>query len=624
MSQIEAIDALQTALSRSIDYFLNTQHAEGYWVGELESNATITAEVLFAMRLLNLSDPAREKAILRQLRSWQVDGGWPLFYGSHPDLNATIEAAMALQLGGIPLDAPELQRAAEVVRELGGLSQTRVFTRIWLALLNAIPWDSIPAMPPEMILLPDNIPLSVNRFASWARGTIVPLLIILAQPPSYQGPSPTIDHFIVGERPRLQVSPLRFDAAANFARLDFVLKKSAGILKRNPWRRKALHKARTWLESHQEADGGWGGIQPAMINSVLALGTFDPTALSVKIGLQAIDSFCIQDQHGFRMQACVSPGWDTPWVMLALMEAGLPPDHPAIARATHWLFNQQSFVYGDWSLRAPGIPAGGWPFEFYNSQYPDTDDTALVLAALRQAGVQSSRSYHDGLEWMLGMQNDDGGWAAFDRENNTGLVEKIPFCDFGKVLDPSSADVTAHVLELLARVGYDPKEPRVKRGLAYLWDQQEDDGSWFGRWGVNYIYGTSAALTCLSAWGFKPTDPRIAKAIDWLKSHQNEDGGWGESCLSYTDQAWRGRGASTASQTAWAVLGLLVAQGVNDPALQNGLHWLLDSQNPDGTWDEPYFTGTGFPGDFYLKYHEYRNYFPPLALARVCKAQGSG
>ena len=469
MSPIEAIDALQTALSRSIDYFLKTQHPDGYWVGELESNATITAEVLFAMRLLNLSDPAREEAIQRQLLSWQADGGWSLFYGNSPDLNTTLEAAVALQLAGMPLDAPELQRAAEVVRELGGLNQARVFTRIWLALLKAIPWDSIPAMPPEMILLPDSIPLSVNRFASWARGTIVPLLIILAQPPSYQGPSPTLDHFMIGERPRFQVSPPCFDAAANFARLDFVLNKTAGILKRNPWRKKALLKARTWLESHQEADGGWGGIQPAMINSVLALATFDPTAPSVKLGLQAIESFCIQDQHGFRMQACVSPGWDTPWVMLALLEAGLPPDHPALDHAARWLFSQQSYVYGDWSLQAPGIVAGGWPFEFYNSQYPDTDDTALVLAALHQVGMESNRPFQDGLEWMLGMQNDDGGWAAFDRENNTWLVEKIPFCDFGEVLDPSSADVTAHVLELLALLGYDPSEPRVKHGLAYLW-----------------------------------------------------------------------------------------------------------------------------------------------------------
>jgi squalene-hopene/tetraprenyl-beta-curcumene cyclase len=624
MSQIEAIGTLQTALSRSIDYFLDTQHVDGYWVGELESNATITAEYLFAMRLLHLNDPAREQAICHQLLAWQVDGGWSLFYGNPPDLNATLEAAVALQIAGLPLDAPELQRAAEVVRELGGLNQARVFTRIWLALLNAIPWDSIPAMPPEMIFLPDSTPLSINRFASWARGTIVPLLIILAQPPSYSGPPPNISQFVIGERPRFHVPKPRFDAGANFARLDFVLKKSAGILKRNPWRRRALLKARAWLESHQEADGGWGGIQPAMINSVLALATFDPTAPSVELGLQAIESFCIQDQQGFRMQACVSPGWDTPWVMLALSEAGLPPYHPALDRAAHWLLNQQSYIYGDWSLRAPGIPAGGWPFEFYNSQYPDTDDTALVLAALQEAGMQSIRSFHEGLEWMLGMQNDDGGWAAFDRENNTGLVEKIPFCDFGEVLDPSSPDVTAHVLELLALLGYDLSEPRVKRGLDYLWDQQEDDGAWFGRWGVNYIYGTAAALTCLAAWGFRSTDPRIAKAVDWLHRHQNEGGGWGESCLSYTDQAWQGRGPSTASQTAWAILGLLAAQGVNDPALQNGLRWLLEGQNPDGTWDEPYFTGTGFPGDFYLKYHEYRNYFPALALARVCKAQGSG
>jgi squalene-hopene/tetraprenyl-beta-curcumene cyclase len=624
VSEFEAVDTVQAALSRSIGYFLRTQASEGYWVGELESNATITAEYLFLCRLLQISDKHREADIVQHLLNGQVDGGWAVFYGGPPDLNCTIEAAVALQLAGMPLDAPELKRATEVVRSLGGLNKVRVFTRIWLALLGALSWDTVPAMPPEMMFLPESVPLNIFRFASWARGTIVPLLVILAQPLRYSRPAPKIDQFM-GEG--AQTPPSRrplFDARANFQRLDDSLKRTAGLLRRNPWRRRALAAARRWIESHQEADGGWGGIQPAMINSVLALSTFDPAAPAVQLGLEGIDRFCLQDEDGFRMQACVSPGWDTPWVMLALSEAGLPPDHPALRRAAGWLVNQQSKVYGDWSLKAPGVPAGGWPFEFYNSQYPDTDDTALVLASLCKTDLETEQAFNDGLQWMIGMQNDDGGWAAFDRDNNTTLVEQIPFCDFGEVLDPSSADVTAHVLETLARLGYPRSDPRVQRGLAYLWREQEEDGAWFGRWGVNYIYGTAAALMALDALGFSLEDGRIAKAADWLRRHQNEDGGWGESCLSYTEAAWRGKGPSTASQTAWAILGLLSARGVEDSALQAGVRWLLDKQSADGTWDEPYFTGTGFPGDFYLNYHEYRNYFPALALARVHQALSAG
>jgi squalene-hopene/tetraprenyl-beta-curcumene cyclase len=624
VSEFEAVDTIQAALSRSVGYFLRTQSSQGYWVGELESNATITAEYLFLCRILQNRDERREADIVRHLLDHQVAGGWAVFYGGPPDLNVTIEAAVALQLAGMPLDAPELQRATQVVRSLGGLNRARVFTRIWLALLGALSWDTVPAMPPEMMFLPKSIPLNIYRFASWARSTIVPLLVILAQPPNFPGPAPKIDQiFVIEAKDPPPRRPL-FDTRANFQRLDHLLKRGSGLLRRNPWRKRALAAARRWIESHQEADGGWGGIQPAMINSVLALSTFDPVAPAVQLGLEGIDRFRIRDEAGFRMQACVSPGWDTPWVMLALSEAGLPPDHPALRRAAGWLLNQQSKVYGDWSLKAPRVPAGGWPFEFYNSQYPDTDDTALVLASLCKTDLEIGGAFNDGLQWMIGMQNDDGGWAAFDRENNTRLVEQIPFCDFGEVLDPSSADVTAHVLETLARLGYPRSDPRVQRGLAYLWGEQEEDGAWFGRWGVNYIYGTAAALMALDALGFNAEDGHIAKAADWLRRHQNDDGGWGESCLSYTEQAWRGKGSSTASQTAWAILGLLSAHGAENPALQAGVRWLLEKQNPDGTWDEPYFTGTGFPGDFYLNYHEYRNYFPALALARVHQSLSAG
>jgi len=609
-------DTLLSALARSSDYYLRTQHQNGYWVGELESNASITAEYLFFRRLMEDIDPQREAEVARQLLAWQTDGGWPLYYGGPVDLNATIEAAVALQIAGVPGDHPAMVRAAEVARSLGGVDKVRVFTRIWFALLGALSWDTVPAMPPEMMLLPDSSGLNIYRFASWARGTIVPLLVVLAKPPQYKGPVPDLSSFYnpnFAQRKRLSPG---WDARTGFAILDSLLKRFDWLLKHNPWRKRALDMARRWILDHQEADGGWGGIQPAMVYSTLALASFPADAEAVRRGQEAIEGFGIQDKDGFRLQSCVSPGWDTPWIMLALAEAGFPPDHPALKRSAKWLLGQQSDVIGDWAVRAPGLPAGGWPFEFENSQYPDTDDTALVLMALQHVETQSQEAFTRGLNWLLGMQNEDGGWAAFDRENHTALVEQIPFCDFGEVLDPSSADVTAHVLELMGRLGYGIDEIHVQRGLNYLWDQQEADGSWFGRWGVNYIYGTGAALMAFGALGIRAGDQRVDRAVKWLRDHQNEDGGWGETCLSYQDDAWHGRGPSAASQTAWAVLGLL-SSGAAPEVLDDGVSWLLENQNEDGTWDEPYFTGTGFPGDFYIKYHEYRNYFPTLALARV-------
>lgn len=612
----ELASKLSQSIERSVDYFLRTQHPDGYWAGELEANATITAEYILFRRILGIEGAEIEQAAARQLLAWQVDGGWPIFYGGPPDLNATIESAVALQMAGVPLDHPALRQATHLARDLGGLNQTRVFTRIWLAMLGALSWDEIPAMPVEMMFLPQSSPLNIYRFASWARGTIVPLLVVMAQPPEYHGPAPKIEQFYrAGEERKSE--PFDISARQGFKLLDRFLKSTQVIWEHSPLRPRALIKARDWIIAHQEADGGWGGIQPAMVYSTLALSTFPDQEQRVRGGIQAIEKFCLSGEDGLRMQSCVSPGWDTPWVMLALTEAGLPTGHPALERAFEWLLGQQSTIASDWSVRAPGVQPGGWPFEFYNQCYPDTDDTALVLNAFNELNQAESPESERGLQWILGMQNEDGGWGAFDRENDTRLVEQIPFCDFGEVLDPSSADVTAHILETLGRLGYSNHELHIAKGLRYLWDQQEPDGSWFGRWGVNYVYGTGAVLVALPQLGFSISDERLANAVRWLREHQNEDGGWGESCLSYTDPAWRGRGPSTASQTAWAMLGLLaVLDQLDDPALVAGVNWLLERQNADGTWDEPQFTGTGFPGDFMIKYHEYRNYFPTLALAR--------
>lgn len=629
-------ERVSQAIERNIHYFLRSQAPAGYWVGELETNAAITAEYLFFRRLLNRVDPAIEQAVVRDLLATQVDGGWPLFYGGKPDLDVTLEASVALQMAGVSASHPAQQAAAACVRRSGGLERTRVFTRIWLALLGSLSWTAAPSMPPELVLFPASFPLNIYRFASWARSTIVPLLVIMDQPPQYSGPAPQLSQFladrvldepfkpsdpdwlakrIVGRRP----PPPRFSTRSLFLVLDRLIKGSAPLLRRSPLRQRALRAAREWLLEHQEADGGWGGIQPAMVNSTLALFVLDGFSPAVSKGLQAMDDFALSSDGRMHIQSCVSPGWDTPWTMLALSEAGLPPGHPALQRAARWLLDQQSCLRSDWSVFASQAPAGGWPFEFANVHYPDTDDTALVLQALSCAGVTSQQVLAAGRSWLLGMQNPDGGWAAFDRQNTTRLVVNIPFCDFGEVLDPSSADVTAHVLEYLARCGEGPDNPHLQRGVTYLWGEQEADGAWYGRWGVNYVYGTCAALCALGALGFNQGDARLRAAAHWLEAHQNPDGGWGESCLSYTEPAWRGRGASTASQTAWAVMGLLAAGKGGDGAVLGGVHWLVEHQREDGAWDEPYFTGTGFPGDFYINYHEYRNYFPLLALAKVRK-----
>ena len=612
--------ALDRVIERCVSYYLHCQQPAGYWVGELESNASITAEYLFLRRLLHRADPAREHDLAReiaaQLLDWQVDGGWPLYHGGPPELNCTIEAAVALQLAGLPTTDPALVRAAEAVRALGGLERARVFTRLWLALLQAMPWSAVPDMPVELMLLPAAFPFSIYRFASWARSSIVPLLVLMDRPPAYDGPVPDIRQFWASER-RFLGRPGRSQLGASIAGFACdLLRRTGSAGWRKELHRRALSLAESWILAHQEADGGWAGIFPAMANSTLALATLGGHEREVEQGLAAIESFGISEGGRLRMQSCVSPGWDTPWVTLALSEAGTPPSHPALRKAATWLLGQQSHVLSDWCLQAPGVEAGGWPFEFANSRYPDTDDTALVLRALARTDVPCEPARRAGLGWLLGMQNPDGGWAAFDRKNDSRLVERIPFCDFGEVLDPSSADVTAHVLELLGELGYRPEDAAVRRGLAYLWREQEGDGSWYGRWGVNYIYGTAAVLQALAALGFGRKYGRVAMAAAWLRAHQNPDGGWGESCRSYEAREWRGRGPSTASQTAWAMLGLLALDG-QDEAAWRGARWLVEHQRPDGTWEEPEFTGTGFPRDFFIKYHEYRNYFPLLALARL-------
>jgi squalene-hopene/tetraprenyl-beta-curcumene cyclase len=609
--------ALQETLERGRAHLLGLQHPDGWWKGELETNVTMDAEDLFLRHYLGVLDERQTAQTARWIRSRQrEDGSWATFYGGPADLSTTVEAYVALRLAGDPADAGHMRRAAALVRDAGGVEATRVFTRMWLSLLGLEAWERVPVMPPEQTLLPARSPLSIYSFGCWARQTVVALQVASAlrpvKPVQFQ-----VDELHTWRDPEPQ-------ALDRWGRAFVLLDRALHVYERRPVkavRRRALRAAERWIVERQEPDGSWGGIQPPWVWSLVALHALGyPLEHPVLArGLAGLDRFTIEDDDGRRLEACQSPVWDTALAVIALLDAGLEPGHEAVARAAHWLVEREIRARGDWSIRRPRLEPGGFPFEFANDNYPDVDDTAEVVIALRRAGAGDD-AIRRGVAWMLGMQSRNGGWAAFDVDNTSELVAKLPFCDFGEVTDPPSADVTAHVLEALAHEGR-ADGPEARRGLRYLLDEQEADGSWFGRWGVNHVYGTGAAVPALVACGLRE-HASVRRAIRWLESVQNPDGGFGEDLRSYRDPAWRGRGASTASQTAWALLALDAA-GERRDATERALRWLLDTQRPDGAWDEPYYTGTGFPGDFSINYHLYRQVFPVSALGRLAgRAEG--
>jgi len=603
------------ALARGRDALLAMQHPGGWWKGELETNVTMDAEDLFLRQFLGILTPQVTEQSAEWIRSQQrADGTWATFYEGPPDLSTTIEAYTALRLAGDRAGAAHMEKAAAFVRDAGGIEQSRVFTRLWLALFGQWEWSALPALPPEVVLLPPWIPLNIYDFACWARQTIVPLTVVAAHRPSRPLPF-DLDELRTGALP----APRGGGAWAAF---DRVLRR----YERHPlrWvRRRALAAAERWIVARQEADGSWGGIQPPWVYSLIALHVrgYPVDHPVMRAGLAGLDGFTITENGTRRLEACQSPVWDTALAVVALADAGLPADAPELVRAADWLLDHEVGVRGDWSVRRRTLPPGGWAFEFANVHYPDIDDTAEVVLALRRVAHPDRRGVDDAVaravRWVEGMQCRSGGWAAFDVDNTRGACATLPFCDFGEVIDPPSADVTAHVLEMLAREGA-RGAGRLDAGRAWLLAAQEGDGSWFGRWGVNHVYGTGAAVPALVEAGVASDSPPVARAVGWLERHQNADGGWGEDIRSYTDAAWRGRGASTPSQTAWALLALLAA-GAHGDVVERGVHWLVDAQRADGSWDEPWYTGTGFPGDFSINYHLYRQVFPVMALGRYAR-----
>jgi len=627
-------DMVSGALERARNHLLGLQHPDGWWQGELETNVTMDAEDLLLREFLGIRTQQQTEAAARWIRSCQrEDGTWANFRGGDGDLSTTVEAYVALRLAGDSPEAEHMARAAGWIRDRGGVEATRVFTRIWLALFGEWSWDDLPVMPPELIYLPAWFPLNVYDWACWARQTIVPLTVVCSARPSRKLSFGLAELHVTGDEG--QFAPLTDRWTKFFEGLDRQLHRYEKYVRPSKpaaaVRRAAVRRCAEWIIARQEKDGCWGGIQPPWVYSLIALHLlgYELDHPVIKRGLDGLDRFTITedtpDGQVRRLEACQSPVWDTVLAMIALADAGLPADDQALGRAARWVVSEEIRGPGDWQVRRPSLRPGGWAFEFDNDGYPDVDDTAEVVLALRRVAPSAGADAATvrALDWLIGMQSRDGGWGAFDADNTSGIVGKLPFCDFGEVTDPPSADVTAHTIEALAACGFGESKA-VRRGVAWLLRAQESDGSWFGRWGANYVYGTGAVVPGLIAAGVKPGKPAIRRAVRWLINHQNADGGWGEDLRSYDDQSWAGQGESTASQTAWALLALLAAGGEEAMASsERGVAWLAATQRSDGSWDEPQFTGTGFPGDFYINYHLYRLVFPISALGRYMEATGA-
>ncbi|MEZ0075963.1 squalene--hopene cyclase [Planotetraspora sp. GP83] len=619
------VSGVRLTLDAARDHLLGLQSPEGWWKGELQTNVTMDAEDLLLREFLGIRAPEDTAEAARWIRSEQRDDGtWANFHGGPGDLSTTVEAYVALRLAGDLPSAPHMRAAADFVRQAGGIEGARVFTRIWLAMFGQWPWERLPVLPPELIFLPSWFPLNVYDWACWARQTIVPLTIVSARRPVRPLPF-GLAELRTGRSARTRQRAGR-DAVPGWDAVFRALDRGLHGYERRPvgsLRRAAMRRAAEWIVARQELDGCWGGIQPPWVYSLIALNLcgYDIAHPVMRRGVEGLDRFTVRDERGRRLEACQSPVWDTALAMNALLDAGLPGDHAALGQAAGWMAGQEIRGPGDWAVRRPSLPPGGWAFEFDNDWYPDVDDTAETILALRRVSHPDVRPVIGrALRWMTGMASKDGGFAAFDADNTRELCTRLPFCDFGAVIDPPSADVTAHVVEALAAEGH-AHSGVVRRAVVWLLKAQEPGGSWFGRWGANHVYGTGAVLPALIAAGVRPDATCVRRAVTWLENHQNGDGGWGEDMRSYDDPAWIGRGESTPSQTAWALMALLAA-GERTPAVERGVEWLVRRQRPDGTWDEPHFTGTGFPGDFYINYHLYRLVFPISALGRYLTREG--
>jgi squalene-hopene/tetraprenyl-beta-curcumene cyclase len=580
---------LDTAIERGTRRLLELQRPDGIWVGELESNVTMTAQHLFWHHYLNLRTPELDRRIANELVArMRDDGTWAIWFEGPPDLSTTIEAYVACRLAGVDPGA----RTLAYIRREGGIPKSRLFTKCFMALLGQWPWQRMVPIPPELVLLPPSSPFSIYDFSCWARQTFVALSVAQSLRPVRPA---DVDLTAIGAIPGRTRPPGR----------------------PNPLRARAVRVAERWIRERQEADGSWGGIQPPWVWGIIALAALGHGLDDSTLGkaVEGWQGFMVSDGDRLRPEACQSPVWDTALAALALRACGVSAEHEALRKAGDYLLREEVTVKGDWAIRKPDVAPGGWAFEFQNDLYPDVDDAAVVALALHELG-RGEDAIARGVEWLAGMQSRDGGWGAFDVDNQAMWLYKIPFCDFGKVTDEPSADVTAHSLETLGTLG--THREAAENGLEWLLSEQEEDGSWFGRWGVNHIYGTGAALPGLEACGVPYDHPSMRSAVAWLDSVQQESGGFGEDIRSYGDPAWRGRADfTTPSQTAWALLAYVAAGNAEDSSTRRAADYLCGAQRADGDWHEEHFTGTGFPLAFMIRYHLYRITFPLLALGRL-------
>ncbi|MBW4037695.1 MAG: squalene--hopene cyclase [Acidobacteria bacterium] len=647
-----AMDRVSDGISRSVQWLLGQQDEQGFWCGELEADVMLEADYIYMHTLLGTGDRGRmERCINEILRHQNEDGGWSLYPGGPSNINYGVKCYLALKLMGWSHDHPVMVKARERVLALGGVVECNTFTKIYLCSLGQYDYDAVPAVPPEMLLFPNWFYFNIYEISSWSRGILVPLSVIYAHKPFKKiPPEQGIDELFVGGRANADLH-LRWDTKHIFSWRNFFLFADrvthwAERVHVRPLRKKALKKAEQWMLARFERSDGLGAIYPAMLNAIVALRYLgysfdDPQMLRAmdefeKLGIDCPDGTPDYPTPTFRMQPCFSPVWDTAQVLSTLGEAGVPKSDPRLLKAADWLLSKEVRHKGDWAEKVKNVEPGGWYFEFNNEFYPDVDDTGEVLLGLKAVQNPRERYQHEveqrAINWVLAMQCKNGGWAAFDKDNTKKIFQEIPFADHNAMLDPPTVDITGRILEMLAAYGFTSSDKRVQHAIHFILKEQESDGSWFGRWGVNYLYGTFLVLRGLEAMGYSYLEPAVQQAAEWIRMVQNADGGWGETCGTYDDPNQRGVGPSTPSQTAWALLGLLAANDTRSDSVAKGIRWLIERQHEDGSWDElmpgrngeSYYTGTGFPRVFYLGYHLYKQYFPLLALTTYRKAMERG
>ena len=619
------MNSLEKVVKDSAAALMAKQRPDGHWVFQLEADATIPAEYVLYLHYLDERDPEMEKRIGVYLRDIQGEhGGWPLFHGGDLNVSASVKAYYALKAIGDDIDAPHMKKARDAILAVGGAATSNVFTRTLLALFGQIPWKGVPIMPVEIMLLPRWFPFHLDRVSYWSRTVIVPLIVLMSLRPKARNPLdiniPELFAIAPEKVTDWYLEPVRSNWAYAFRALDHVLHKVVRFFPKG-LRRRAIDRAVAFVDERLNGEDGLGAIFPAMVNSVLMYDVLGVPADDprVVIAKQSIRNLIVEEGDRAWVQPCLSPIWDTALATHAMLEVGGPEAEAAARKAADWMVERQiTDVVGDWAVQRPGLEPGGWAFQYANPHYPDVDDTAVVMAALDRIDPQAyEEAIRKGAVWLRGMQCKGGGWGAFDAENTSYYLNHIPFADHGALLDPPTADVSARCVSVLSVLGQRHSDMVAHEGVDYLLREQEADGSWFGRWGTNFIYGTWSSLAALTAAGLAHDHPAMRKAVKWLESKQRADGGWGEDGRSYwTDQPRGEAMVSTPSQTAWAILGLMAAGEVASPVVARGIDYLMRTRNDEGLWDEQHYTAVGFPRVFYLRYHGYRQFFPVWALAR--------